>query len=155
MGHNKNITVVKAVTPFTASSPTPTPFPGRPLRESLRQICQDAGHTTDAQVDREERQEHYQAGQCVQDVQEGRRLPRLHRAPRPLHLCRHRIGRLPDRPVHLDGWALTPSSRNTTHVPQRRCKLQSSQNAPLVDVFNLAHSNIKPQSTFSFPQRLL
>lgn len=81
---------------------------------------QDADHSTDAQGQRKERQEHHQAGQCVENVEEGRRLPRLHRAPRPVHLRCHRIGGLPDRPVHLDGRAVITPDSGRNQRPQRR-----------------------------------
>ena len=44
--------------------------------------------------------------QCVKDIEKRRGLPGLDRAVGPLHLCRHRLSRLPDSPVHLDGRTL-------------------------------------------------
>lgn len=69
----------------------------------LNYSCQDAYDSANAQGRREELEEHYEAGQREQDVQEGRQIPRLPRAYCPLPVRRHRIGRLPDRSVNLDG----------------------------------------------------
>merc|ERR1712198_576739 len=102
-------TVVKAVTPFTASSPTPTPFwPTPSLREPETNLPRCRPHHGCASRSRRTPRTLPSGAMCP------RRPRRTTATPSPPSSSPSSSLSSSDRPVHLDGWALTPSSRNTS-----------------------------------------